>query len=65
MTKKMTITIEGENLQEDHDGDWTVTLLVDGKLSAQTGLSGLPLHAIAAAHDLAIENGFIEEPDNG
>jgi len=65
MTKKLQITIEGENLDNDNDGDWTITLLVNGKLSAQTGLSGLPIHAFTAAHEVAIENDLIKDPDHG
>jgi hypothetical protein len=64
MTNKLKITIEGENLGDENDGDWTITLFVDGKLSAQTGLSGEPLHALAAAHELAIENDLIKDPDH-
>jgi hypothetical protein len=65
MTKRLQITIDGEGLDDDNEGDWTVALYVDGKLSAQTGLSGAPLHAIAAAHELAIENDLVEDPDHG
>lgn len=64
MTKKLQLTIEGENLDDgDLDGDWTITLAIGGSMIAQTGLSGQPLHAFAAAHELAIENDIIKDPD--
>jgi hypothetical protein len=65
MTKTLQITIRGEGLDEDNEGDWTISLHTNGQLAAQTGLSGAPLHAIAAAHEVAIENDLVEDPDHG
>ena len=65
MTKTLQLTIHGDNLDEENEGDWTISLYANGRLAAQTGLSGAPLHAIAAAHEVAIENDLVEDPDHG
>lgn len=63
MTKKLQITIEGDNLDKTHEGDWTISLTLDGVLASQSGLSGRPIDAIATAHDLAIAKGLVEDPN--
>ncbi len=63
MTKKLQITIDGENLDHNHEGDWTIALTLDGLLIGHGGLSGRPIDAIATAHDLAIAKGLVEAPN--
>lgn len=55
MTNSIRITIEGVNLDDHHDGDWTISVFKDDKLAAQSGLSGTPDDAIQAARDTAID----------
>lgn len=51
MNKSIRIIIEGTNLDDQNDGDWEISVYKDGNLSAQTGLSGTPDHALQAVRD--------------
>lgn len=55
MTTSIRIIIEGINLDNKDDGDWTISVLKNGQLAAQSGLFGTPDDAFRAARDTAID----------
>jgi len=58
MNQSIQITIDGQNLDKHHDGDWTITIMRNGTLAAQSGLSGTAGDALQAARDAATEAGI-------
>lgn len=55
MNQSIQITIDGQNLDHRYEGDWTITIMRDGTLAAQSGLSGTAEDALQAARDSAAE----------
>lgn len=64
MTTSIRIIIEGENLDDQQDGDWTISVYRNGNLSAQSGLSGTPEHAFQAARFTALDDDIHLGEDN-
>lgn len=55
MNQSIQITIDGQNLDDHHDGDWTITIMRNGALAAQSGLSGTLRDALNAARETAAD----------